>query len=198
MNTEEQHKTIQRVIAYLQQNGIFDRLSQNCIAATEIISSMRLHEGIVSKTVECCLTVRNNTTTPASYTLIGYDGIAQQSQIDVHLVLVTETETPLLIDASIQYALPEDTHYIIAPISKDNTEVLAEFSKDGFELRYTEKRSPKIPALHQKSILQKIKNDEIVKEKLKLLQTGVFVIGGFALVNFTLNMIAIVLKIIYP
>jgi hypothetical protein len=193
-----EYKAVYQVIRSMVENGIIQRLQHSCVAASELISSMLLHEGIESKLVECVVSVKNNNVSPPGYTFIGYDGLTQQEQIDVHVVVITQTKTPLLIDVAIPYALSEETPYVVGKLEKvkDNN-ILADFSFNGFDIRYNLKKQIKLPSLHQKSILQKIKDDEAVKEKLRTLQIFVWIIAAFAAINFTLNMTAVILKIIY-
>ena len=194
-NTDE-YKIIIGIITDMKHNGILNRLQGNCVGACDLLSSMLLHQGIESKIVECYVSIKNNNITPPQYTFIGYDGLAQKEQMDVHTVVVTNTKHALLIDLSIQNVLTDATSYIIGT-TKSDPSVLAEYFFDGLEVRYNFKKNLKLPALHQKNILQRIKEDEEVREKLKMLQTGVVIIGIFAAINFTLNMIAVILKIIY-
>lgn len=192
----EEYKVISQIIREMQTNGILTRLQGNCVGACDLLSSMLLHQGIESKIVECYVSIKNNNTTPPQYTFIGYDGLAHKEQVDVHTVVVTNTKHALLIDLSIQNALTETTSYIIGT-TKSDPNILAEYFFDGLEVRYNFKKHLKLPSLHQKNILQRIKEEEEIREKLKLLQTGILIIGTFAAINFTLNMIAVILKIIY-
>jgi len=52
--------------------------------------------------------------------------------------------------------------------------------------------------LHQKNILQKIAEDNKIKKDISLLRTIVTIIASFSLVNFTLNMIQVILKVMNP
>lgn len=192
----EEYDTIKSIVLEMRRSGILERLQGNCVGACELLSSMLLHQGIEAKIVECYVSIKNNSTTPPSYTFIGYDGLSQKEQIDVHTVVVTNTKNALLIDLSIANYLVSEVSYIVGKINDDST-VLAEYTVSGLELRYNLKKHPKLPALHQKSILQRIKDEEAVKEKLRTLQIFVWIIATFAAINFTLNMTAIILKLIY-
>ena len=194
----KEYKVIEQIIRSMKTSGVLDRLQHNCVGASEMLASLLLHEGIESKLVECYASIKDNRQTPPAYTFIGYDGLLEKEQIDIHMVVVTKTKTPLLIDLSIPYALSQNTPYVIGKlIEQEDSRVLAEFTFDNIDIRYNLKKNIKLPALHQKSILQRIKDEESIKEKLKMLQIFVAVIAGFALINFTLNMIAVILKIKY-
>lgn len=192
----EEYNIIKSIIQEMQRNGILERLQGNCVGACDLLSSMLLHQGIDSKIVECYVSIKNSNNTPPSYTFIGYDGLSHKEQIDVHTVVVTNTKNALLIDLSIANALTTTTSYIVGRI-KNDVNVLAEYEVDGLELRYNLKKTTKLPSLHQKSILQRIKDEEVVKEKLRTLQIFVWVIAAFAMINFTLNITAVILKIMY-
>lgn len=192
----EEYNIIKSIVQEMRRSGILERMQGNCVGACELLSSMLLHQGIESKIVECYVSIKNTNTTPPSYTFIGYDGLSQKEQIDVHTVVVTNTKNALLIDLSIANYLVPDVSYIVGKINDDST-VLAEYNVSGLEVRYNLKKHTKLPALHQKSILQRIKDEEAVKEKLRTLQIFVWIIATFAVINFTLNMTAIILKMIY-
>lgn len=192
----EEYNIIKSIVQEMRRSGILERMQGNCVGACELLSSMLLHQGIESKIVECYVSIKNTNTTPPSYTFIGYDGLSQKEQIDVHTVVVTNTKNALLIDLSIANYLVPDVSYIVGKINDDST-VLAEYNVSGLEVRYNLKKHTKLPALHQKSILQRIKDEEAIKEKLRTLQIFVWIIATFAVINFTLNMTAIILKMIY-
>lgn len=192
----EEYNIIKGIILEMHRSGILERLQGNCVGACDLLSSMLLHQGIDSRIVECYVSIKNNNSTPPSYTFIGYDGLSHREQIDVHTVVVTNTKNALLIDLSIANALTANVSYIVGKVVKDTT-VLGEYNIDKLELRYNLKKTTKLPSLHQKSILQRIKEEEAIKEKLRTLQIFVWIIATFAAINFTLNMTAVILKVIY-
>lgn len=192
----EEYNSIKSIVSEMHRSGILERLQGNCVGACELLSSMLLHQGIDSKIVECYVSIKNSNTTPPSYTFIGYDGLSHKEQIDVHTVVVTNTKNALLIDLSIAHALTTDLSYIVGKI-KNDVNVLGEFNVGGLELRYNLKKTTKLPSIHQKSILQRIKDEEAVKEKLRTLQIFVWVIAAFATINFSLNIMQLIIKLLY-
>jgi hypothetical protein len=192
-----EYHAIQRIIDSVVKNGLLDRFTGNCIGASDLLSSMLRHEGIESKMVECFLSIKNTNHNPPIYNFIGYDGLhMRENQFDVHLVVVTKTKVPILIDLSIAHVLPETVPYIVGKVS-DAEDTFGEYYIEGVELRYNIKKTPKLPALHQKTIVEKIREDEAIREKLKQLQLGITILAIFAAINFTLNMTAVILKMIY-
>lgn len=192
----EEYNIIKNIVQEMERSGILSRLQGNCVGACDLLSSMLLHQGIDSKIVECHVSVKNNNTSPPSYTFIGYDGLSHKEQIDVHTVVVTNTKNMLLIDLSIALSLTSNVSYIVGKVVSD-PHTLGQYYFDGLEVRYNLKKNVKLPSLHQKSIIQRIKEEEAVKEKLRSLQIFVWIIAGFALVNFSLNVTQLIVKLLY-
>lgn len=197
VKNSKEYKAVVHLIEILHRDGVFSRLEGNCIGACDLVTSMLLQHGVEASIVECSVSVKNNKTNPPTYHFIGFDKFSEGDQVDVHTVVVTSGEIPLLIDVSIASTLPQHTPVIITPIKNDQF-VLAEAEIDNVTLRYNNKKNLKLPALHQKTILQKMKDDEDLKNKIKFIQTVVFFIIGFSITNFFLNIIAIILKIMNP
>lgn len=197
IKTLPEYESVHRVVDSVVKSGLMHRFTGNCIGASDLIASMLRHEGIESRMVECFLSVKNTNVNPPTYNFIGYDGLnMKEDQLDVHMVVVTKTKTPILIDLSIAHVLPDNIPYIIGKVS-DSEDTFGEYEIDGLQFRYNMKKTPKLPALHQKTIIEKIREEEAIREKLKQLQLFVTIIAIFAAINFTLNMTAVILKMIY-
>jgi hypothetical protein len=79
---------------------------------------------------------------------------------------------------------------------KDN--VLAEYKVDDLEWVYLKKPVEVLPELHQKSLLERIKTDVKVANTLQFLKYIVIALICMSLINFTLNVTTIILKLMYP
>lgn len=195
---EQQRAKIKEILERLAQAGFLDRMAGNCVGATDLLQNLLFQSGINSKIVEVQLTITKQVTQGLpEYTFIGYDNLSFKGHLDTHVVLITETKTPLLIDFSIAHALnTEQQKYIVTEVLTDN-EYLADVKIDRTQLVYQTKKLSRFPLLHQKTLLDRIKIEEHTQSSLKWLKTFVLAACALSLINFTLNMILIVLKMLY-
>jgi hypothetical protein len=140
---------------------------------------------------------------PPSMFLIGQNKVftegninSDQTKIDTHVVLITKTKIPMLIDTSIGH-VSTCVPYICGPLNgKDHT--LAEYKIDESEWVYLKKPVEVLPNLHQKSLLERIRTDFEVANTLKLMKYIVIALICMSLINFTLNITTVILKLMYP
>ena len=198
---DPQFPDIKRVIDSLWESGIIQRGSGYCLGMCDIIQKLLESKGVGSKIVECKLIVLKKN--PPGIHLIGQNGIYSQEEIsrgqvkvDTHVVIITDTKIPMLIDASIGH-VSDKIPYVCGEVNgKDN--VLAEYKIDDSEWVYLKKPVEVLPELHQKSLLERIRTDVDVAKSIKFLKIIVTCIIGMSLINFTLNITAIVLKLLNP
>jgi hypothetical protein len=62
---------------------------------------------------------------------------------------------------------------------------------------YHHKKNIKLPALHQKNLIERIEDEKAIAKKITFLQKVVIAIICFSFVNFTLNVITLMMKILY-
>lgn len=193
------HK-INSALLTLCNSGMIHRMAGNCISAAELISGLLNQLNIDSSIVECQLTMsRFKSDGKPEFFFIGFDNLGLQGELDTHVIVVTKTKTPFLIDVSISQYLPKSRPIIIGIAKLTTTEnSIAEIAFKDYKLIYTQKHNIKLPSLHQKNILQKIAEDNKIKKDISLLRTIVTVIATFSLINFTLNTIQVILKVMNP
>lgn len=192
---------VKRVIDSLWESGIIQRGSGYCLGMSDIIQKLLESKGVKSRIVECKLIVLKKN--PPGIHLIGQNGIysegnldRNQVKVDTHVVVITDTKIPMLIDTSIGH-VSEKIPYVCGEVNgKDN--VLAEYKVDDSEWVYLKKPVEVLPELHQKSLLERIKTDVNVANTLQFLKYIVIALIYMSLINFTLNITTIVLKLIYP
>lgn len=185
------------VIEGLIPAGTLQKLQGNCVVAAEMICGLLDGVGIKSRIVECQLTITKETD-PIELYFIGFDNIGFKGELDTHLIVVTETEIPLLIDVSIGHYLPETRPVIIEEfLSPKDDSIIGQISFDICKLQYTLKKNIKLPTLHQKNIFDRINFEKNIEGTLKFLRMGVICAISLSFINFVLNWILIVLKMIY-
>lgn len=192
---------VKQVIDSLWESGIIQRGSGYCLGMSDIIQKLLEGKGVKSKIVECKLIVLKKN--PPGIHLIGQDGIfsegnldKSQTKVDTHVVVITDTKIPMLIDTSIGH-VSDKIPYVCGEINgKEN--VLAEYKVDDSEWVYLRKPVEVLPELHQKSLLERIKTDVNVANTLQFMKYIVIALIAMSLINFTLNITAIILKLLNP
>lgn len=195
---KNQRDTINDVIGQLAQDGILEGLHGNCVLASDVIQNMLETHGIHSRMVEVTATV----TTPdanGSHTLslVGYNMTTHGNDVATHVVVVTESETPLLIDASIGHLLRNPRQVIIADVNASGSEILCRTHAGSIELVYRVKRQIKLPNIHQKDLVSRLRSDNELRQRVRFLTTVIWVLIAFGCVNFSLNVTQILLKLFY-
>lgn len=177
----EYFKTIKGIVDNLKTSGMLEAGSGYCLSMSDIILKLLHKQGIKSRLVECNLmvTLKN----PPGMFLMGYPGFNQnnyssEKMMQTHIVCITETEVPILIDLSISH-IDKSIAYICAPIIRnfDHTN-LAEYDFETSTWTYTEKEDVDIelPKLHQKSILDRIKKDTDIQRQINFIRNFMFVL----------------------
>jgi hypothetical protein len=168
-------KIIKSVVDNLKVSGMLEAGSGYCLSMSDIVLKLLYKEGIKSRLVECNLMVILKN--PPGMFLMGYPGFNQnnysaEKMMQTHIVCVTETEIPILIDLSISH-IDKEIPYICAPILKNFEHTnLAEYDFETSTWTYTEKKDTDIelPKLHQKSILDRIKADNQIQKQISFVQ----------------------------
>jgi hypothetical protein len=199
--TDPQFQIVKQVIDSLWESGIIQRGAGYCLGMSDIMQKMLEARGVKSDIVECKLLVLKKN--PPGIHLIGQDKIftdgnvdSGKTKIDTHVVLITKTKIPMLIDTSIGHISPNIPYVCGAVNGKNHT--LAEYNIDDSEWVYLKKPVEVLPELHQKSLLERIRTDFEVAHTLKLMKYIVIGLIGMSVINFTLNITTVVLKILYP
>lgn len=196
-NTPESMKILD-VIDELYKSGLAANFAHNCIAACDILQANLQSIGIKSKILEVQLNIfRNDSTGNNDYLYIGYDGATFPDEIDTHVVIITETTEPILIDLSLGHVLPSDKNKVLVRCNPKNKHI-ASLDINNLKLNYFIKSNPKLPQLHQKNLVERIIEDSKSKNTIENLQRYVFFLMFFTIINFTLNCILLILKMIFP
>jgi hypothetical protein len=185
----EYFKIIKGVVDNLKTSGMLEAGSGYCLSMSDIILKLLHKQGIKSKLVECNLmvTLKN----PPGMFLMGYPGFNQnnynsEKMMQTHIVCITETEVPILIDTSISH-IDKSIPYICAPILRNFEHTnLTEYDFETSTWTYTEREDVDIelPKLHQKSIIDRIKKDGEIQKQISTIQKIVIIALSISSMNF--------------
>lgn len=194
---------IDTVLQTLSQEGLLENLNGNCVLASEIIQNLLAIEGVNSRTVEVTLAVsRPEENDVRSFTMVGYDfhpGFRPaQGAVDTHVVVITDTLEPMLIDASIGNLLRHAGQVVIAPVRSNHDEILCMAKAGSIDLIYRVKKHVKLPGIHQKDFIHKLRSELELKNKVDLLWKIMLAAILLSVANFALNGILVTLKLLFP
>ncbi len=194
------HSKIIEVIDAILTTDFAKNFSRNCIAAADIVQHTLFNVGIKSRIVECTLSViKTNPDGTLEYGFTGFDEAAYDGQVDTHVVVVTETDPPLLIDLSLGHFLPSDKAFVIYPLKVEKEKrLLLKHEVENLSLSYFEKTTIRLIDLHQKTIIERIQADQKRQNLLDSLKVFVYATVILGITNFTLNIILIILKTLNP
>lgn len=182
-------KIIKGVVDKLHASGMTQAGSGYCLSMSDIVLKLLHKEGIKAKIIECNLmvTLKN----PPGLYLMGYPGFNpnnydSEKMMQTHVICVTETEVPILIDLSIAH-IDKNIPYICAPILKSHEHTnLSEYDFQTSTWIYTQREDTnmELPKLHQKSILDRIKTDQKVDKEINYIKTLLLILFAVSSTNF--------------
>ena len=203
MPKSETKQKIDKIIDQLSKDGLLENLPGNCVLASELIQNLLEIEGIRSRTVEVTLGINKLEADGGhAFTMVGYnfrpDFQPQGNKVDTHVVVVTQETEPFLIDASIGHYLRHPGQVIVAPVGSINDEVLCSTKAGTIDLIYRIKKNIRLPSIHQKDLVQKLKTEAEMKNKVDFLWKVTLGVILFSVANFALNSALVILKLLYP
>lgn len=188
------HK-IKDIVKKLSQVTSPEQFAGNCISTADIVQHLVSHAGIKCKIVECQVCMIRNDGETQDFLFIGFDGRSYPGQIDTHTVVITEDEEPLLIDLSLGHVMPKDKPFIVEKLNGSKPGVIAEFNIGNINITYTEKKNIRLPAVHQKTLLQRLVTEQEMTKNISKLKIFVICAVSLGLINFSLNVILIFLRL---
>jgi hypothetical protein len=170
-----------------------------CLSTSDLIRQGLKQLNIESKLVECQASIIYNKYTPnITQIFIGFENVKNPGELDTHIVVVTQTNPPILIDGSISHKLPKNKPVIVEPINKKNAENIlidCEIEKDNVFVLYREKFKQSVPRIFQQSIIDRVETDsKIFKEieTLKKLNYIGIILSLFALINVLSKIVSVI------
>lgn len=199
LRNDPEYQKVIGLVNSLWESGVIRRGSNFCLSMSDLIHQMLALHNIRSRVIECKLTVLG--IDPPGYALVGHNGLRfrlggalDPNNYDTHVVCITETKIPMLIDLSINH-LRKEVQFICermnglnnataATVSKPE-EVLAHYNFGASTWTYQAKVVGNLPVLHQRSILDRIELDRKVSNSIKWL----FVMNGIAILLTLANLL---------
>lgn len=192
----QDYKNVNEVISRLVSTGLARMGEGYCISVSDILYNILSQSKIKCHLVEVQLSIVNQIT-EETY-MIGYETTYQQNthkKVSTHVVVVTDTEIPMLIDMSIAHRLPGEYQVVIAKAGNIGNKVLTTFEYENTGFIYQEKKDGVgIPAMHQTSILDRIATDQKIFDSIKQLKYLNYIgitLGTFAVINVLLKLLNI-------
>lgn len=168
-NTNE-YKSVVAIISKLDQSGVMWLGRGHCISMAEIVRTALTEVGIKTRIVECQMMLMNNTNDPPFISTVGYDGVCNPGEIDTHVVCVTDTPIPMIIDASIGHRLPDQSRIVVDELTSQQNGIFCDIEVGGIKLIYQQKNNPKVALQYQQSILERMTTDKKVFDNIKVLK----------------------------
>jgi hypothetical protein len=180
------------VLKSFKDTGTLARMSGNCIGACEMLGIFFQEQGIKTYTTEVQVFIKNG----SNYAFVGFDSILPTEQIDTHTVLVILLEVPIILDLSIPYALTEKHPIILERLNGgENADSLGKYEFENLSVTYQAKKNLRLPNNLQKSLLHTLLTNNKTSEKVDNLKILLYITAAGTIINFTLNMILVILKI---
>jgi hypothetical protein len=183
METDAELNKIKEIIKDLWDDGLIQRGSGHCVAMSDIIHKLLLHHGMESYLQECSLMIYK--TNVDDLILVGYS-LAEVNdsvnQVKTHVVCITKTEKPILIDLSV-YNFVDGVPYICEYLDTDSP--VSKFNFPNGKFIYTKKYTNyQLPQLHERSITNRIQTDNKIFNNFKKINIALIIIFIVTTTNF--------------
>ena len=172
------------LVESLDRGNVIARGAGYCISMSDMTQTLLKQQANIDSTItECKLTVVNDN--PPIIKLIGHDGLSKggPEDYDTHVVCVTDTHPPFLIDLSVSN-IAQGLRYIVEPLN-GNGKILAQYSYGNCRWIYETRETIKLPKLYQHSIIERWNSDRKLFKETRVLKVLIIV----ALTISTLNAI---------
>lgn len=165
---DPEYQLVIHIIHDLWRSGIIQKGTSQCWAMSDVISKLLKINGIESSLQECSLFIMKEN--PPILNLIGYFNDSENAPDDIytHIVCITKTKIPMLIDLSIS-SYHDTIKFICERLNKENELEIAEYQFEDITFKYSKKDIQHVPELYQQNILTRIKTDNIIFNKINLI-----------------------------
>ena len=199
IHTQPQYQLILKLLNNLDVNDILPRLQGQCIAAADLIQNLLYQHGIQSRIIEVQLTAtKKYPDGNTEFMFVGYDNLKNPNEVDTHLIVVTDTDIPMFIDASIGHILRGCSQLVVLHELNSSSNFLADLTIDDVQLTYTMKKSVRLPNLHQRTLLDRLIEEKKIKDTIYWLKIFSITSLSMSIFNMIANSILIILKMIFP
>lgn len=180
-----EYQIVHQVLTQLWEGGVIQRGFGYCMSMSDMVKVLLEKRGIKSSIVECKATIMSLDHPQLS--ILGHDGLqgrrADPRSLDTHLVVVTETTIPMLIDTAVIGIRPDIPWILEAVYQGPDTEKLGDYDFGTSTWVYERKQHSRLPELHQRSITERMILDDRVNKDLKWLKILLAVAMVITLLN---------------
>lgn len=170
---DPEYLKVKSIIEGLIESGLGRMGEGYCISVSDIVFNFLNQNRIKSHLLEVQLSAVDNIENKTY--MVGFDTAFQQNshlRVSTHVVVVTDTKIPMIIDLSISHRLPHGYQCIIDKAINEGDKVICKVEHEGWTWIYQEKKNGVgVPMLHQISILERIATDKKLFDSIKALKT---------------------------
>jgi hypothetical protein len=193
LTASSEYKTVCNIVTDLWESGTITRGAGYCFSMSDLIRILLAQQGIAARLVECKITIMVKN--PPSLILIGHNGgipnylknkvFPDPALLDTHIVVVTDTTIPMIIDLSVSHIDPNNsTPFIIERLGDSKTDILLDKEFNNSRWTYHLKESICVPSIHQENIFNRLATDKKVKKDIFNLKAILLLLLAIAAVNF--------------
>lgn len=181
----EYYKKIKNLINHIEVSGTLYRSSGHCIGVSDMLRRLLSECGISSKLVECNLAIIQP---PQIVDFIGYNdgtGVNPEIEAPTHVVCVTETPIPFLIDLSV-FGCDSLVNYMCFPLDKqfiDHEKNILTLKFEKHTWCYNSRKTNTLIDLHEKSIVDRINTDISIESKINTINKVILTICCITTLN---------------
>lgn len=188
LKQDAEYKKVKDVVERLIASGISRMGEGYCISVSDILFNFLNQGGIKCHLMEVQLSAVDNINNHTY--MVGFNTPYQENSYlntQTHVVVVTDTTIPMIIDMSIAHRLPQGYQCIIDKATNEGDKVVCKLEAHGWSYIYQEKKTMVgVPILHQISILERINTDRKIFTEMKSLKTLNYIgigLSVFAVIN---------------
>lgn len=181
---DPEYQLVIHIIHDLWRSGIVQKGTGQCWAMSDVICKLFKINGIESSLQECSLFIMKQN--PPILNLVGYFNDVEGAPDDIytHIVCITKTKIPMLIDLSIS-SYHDTIKFICERLNKEEGELdIAEYNFGDVTFKYSKKDIQHVPELYQQNILTRIKTDNLIFSKINSITKIIIAISFITSLNF--------------
>jgi hypothetical protein len=189
LHETKDYKLCIEAIEQLRLSGMITNAAGNCIAMADIVQHTLKELGISSRLIECKLIVNvdiGGNKNELRY--VGFNGTSLSPDfIDTHVAVITDTKIPMIVDLSITHMLPNRRLWVVERLCSDNPDTITKVTFPDCALTYLHKKTIRLLGLHQTTILERMINENAIKNKISFMEKIAWTLIIFTFVNFFIN-----------
>jgi len=183
---DPEFEKIINIIDSCYKQGMFGIGRGYCATTSLVIQSVLHLNNIQTEIIEVATTIEYAN---GNKYFLGFETTVHENQVPTHVVLITKTKNPYLIDLSIGHLLDGEIG-VLSKINANlhiNTDILAEFKFENYKFLYRQKLTNKFSQVYETSIINRINTDKKIFDDIKILKYlnyAAITLSLFSVINF--------------